>query len=823
MGESRPGQPRPRRRSRLVQSEEMEKRSDDRPAASADLRSRSLSLLEFPQVLQALAAHTHFPLSQERALSLSPAYSMDLVRELQEETAEARTLLDETGGIDLSLNKDPRPLLQRAAMYGVLAGDELLVIADAVDLIRRAKAVGSRLQGKTPSLRNIARNITDLRSLEGELRGKLTPSGELKDDATPYLRQLRHESREAYRRATRSLEAIAASDLGLGVLQDRLFTVRADRLVLPVKADFRGRLPGIVHGVSDSGATLFIEPMSNVPLTNAWREAAAAEQEEVLRILRQLSASVAKRVGDINYGLELAGRIDLALAKARYGRAYSGVPIPVDGKRFNLVDGRHPLLTGPVVPVSLAMDPSVVGVVITGPNTGGKTVALKTLGLLVAMQQCGLQLPCSPATELPVVDGLYADIGDQQSIQEAVSTFSSHIRNIAAILGDATEHSLVLLDELGTSTDPEEGSALARAILAHLAERHVPTVATTHHRGVAALAEELPALENASVELDPATLRPTYRLTMGLPGRSYALAVADRIGLDPGVVEAAKGFLDPTHREAEALLAGIQEERHRTRQRLQEAEAMQRRAADLTKELEQRLRDLEEAQASVVEEVRRELQADARQVRARLRQAESAAAWEALRDEPPPPRVLEEAKDEVAAVQRLLRSRIWGREATRAPERKAVVEVGDTVEIGPLGLTGKVLTSPDGDSKVEVQVGSAKVRMELSRLRKVGEPLMEKAPVQTSVRLDPSKALVGVAQELDLRGLRLQEALERLDAYLDQAVAQGVTHVRIIHGKGTGALRQGVWRHLATHPAAEAFDFAPREQGGDGATEVALA
>ncbi|MEX2598558.1 MAG: endonuclease MutS2 [Dehalococcoidia bacterium] len=790
---------------------------------SADLRARSLDLLEFPRVCEALASHTHLPLSREQALSLTPAYEAGRVRELQAETAEALLLLEETGGVDLTLAKDPRPLLQRASMQGVLAGDELVVIADALDLVRKAKALGGRLPGKTPVLRNLARFITDLRPLERELRDKLTPSGELQDDATPYLRQLRQESREAYRRATRSLETIAASDAGVDILQDRVFTVRGDRLVLPVKADFRGRLPGIVHDVSDSGATLFVEPFSSVALTNTWREASAAEQEEVLRILRQLSNSVARRVGDINHALEMTARIDLALAKARYSRSYHGEPVSVDGEQVRLVEARHPLLTGAVVPVSLTIAPPVTCLVITGPNTGGKTVALKTLGLMVLMQQCGLQLPCNPATELPLVDAVYADIGDQQSIQEAVSTFSSHVRNIAAILTHATERSLVLLDELGTSTDPEEGAALAQAILAHLASRQIPALGTTHHRAVAEMAERAPEMENASVELDPNTLRPTYRVTMGLPGRSYALAVAERIGLDPAVVETAKGLLDPKHREAEALLASIQEERHRTRQRLQEAEQAERRAADLARELEAKLQELEEAQARVVDEVRLELQAEARQVQSRLRQAESAASWEALREEPPPPRVIEDARGEVADVQRMLRSRIWGKEAKPAErEGKPALAIGDTVEIGSLGFTGKVLTDPDDDSKVEVLVGSARIRTELSRLRKKGAA-PEKERVHTSVRLNPSKALVGAEQEVDLRGLRLHDALERLDGFLDQALAQGVSHVRIIHGKGTGALRQGVWRHLATHSASAGFDFAPRDRGGDGATELELA
>ncbi|MCI0815916.1 MAG: endonuclease MutS2 [Chloroflexi bacterium] len=795
-------------------------RDPPRTQRGQELRQRSLELLEFPRVREALAEHTRLPMSRERALSLTPSYEADVVRELQQETAEARLLLEEGSGVDLSLGRDPRPLLKRVALGSVLAGDELVAIADALETARAAKAIGNRLRAKTPLVRALARSITDLRPLERQLRAKLTPAGELKDDATPYLRELRHEARETYGRAKGSLEALVDSELGAEVLQERLFTVRSDRLVVPVKAEMRARLPGIVHGVSDSGATLFIEPLANVDRTNAWREAVAAEAQETLRILRRLSADVGKRAGDIGHALEIAARIDLALAKARYGRAYDGVAVDGDGP-IRLVEARHPLLRGGAVPVSLDLAPPSSTLVVTGPNMGGKTVALKTLGLLVLMRQAGLLLPCGRSTTLPLVDGVYADIGDQQSIEQDVSTFSSHVSNIAGVLVEATDRSLVLLDELGTSTDPEEGSALARAILAHLSERAVPTLVTTHHRSVAAFAEEQAGMENASVELDPVTLEPTYRITMGLPGRSYALAVAERIGLDARVIEAARRLQDPVHREGEELLATIQEERHRTRARLAEAEAAERHASELARELEERLAEAADAQSEAIEAVRRELAAEARRVLARLKQAEAAASWEAFRGDPPPPRVLEEARGDVADVQRMVRSRLWGRPKAAARASRRSISVGDRVEIGALGFTGEVLTAPGEDAKVDVLVGSARIRLETSRLRKVGEGT-PRPPSTTHVTLSPKEHIAADGAELDIRGLRLHEALARVDAYLDSALAQGVRRVRIVHGKGTGALRQGVWHHLASHPTGATFDFAPPERGGDGATEVEL-
>ena len=792
---------------------------DVRPASATgpELRERTLELLEFPRIREALASHTRTPMSRERALALTPVYDAAAVAELQQETAEAALLLDEPPS--LSLSHDPRPLVQRAAMGGMLSGGELIAVADGLDAARSAKALGGAARSRTPLLRSLTRNIADLRPLERELRAKLTPAGEVRDDASPLLRQLRAESRDAYHQAAGGLQAYVDSETGAEVLQDRLYTVRGGRLVLPVKADFKGRMPGIVHGSSDSGATLFIEPFSNVHRTNRWREAGDAEQEEVRRILQRLTVSVGRRAGETMHALEMVARLDAALAKARYARTYRGVAVG-EGEAVRLVEARHPLL-GAAVPVSLALEPPVSVLVVTGPNTGGKTVALKTLGLMALMRQSGLLLPCSPQTSLPLFDGVYADIGDQQSIDHAVSTFSSHVTAIAGILAHATPRSLVLFDELGTSTDPEEGAALGCAVAAHLAEQGVPCVVTTHHRPLAALAEQHEAMENASVELDPQTLRPTYKLTMGLPGRSYAMDIAARTGLDARIVEAAQQRLGPVHRETEGLLSAIRWERALTREKLDEAEAERACAAELSAELARQVEALESAQASAVEEVRAELRQEANRVRARLRQAESAAEWQTFRGEPPPPRVMEAASADVADVQRALRSRVWGKRAAPTPTgRKTKLAVGETVEVGALGIRGSVLTEPDNSGRVEVLVGSARLRMDTSRLRRVGEPVEEERPARSGVSIPLSTPAPGI--ELDVRGERADGAVERLDAYLDSAVAYGLTHVRIVHGKGTGALRNAVWRRLADSSAVASYAFAPRERGGDGATEVEL-
>jgi len=783
------------------------------------LRRRAFRLLEFDGVREALASYAAMPLSRELARGLEPAFDEDAVRERQEETAEALLVVNEAGDVSVSMERDVRPLVDRAAVQAVLTGDELDAIAVALEATRRAKAIGTRLAGRTPHLRELSRSVPDLRPLEREIRTKVTGTGELADNATPYLRELRREGRDSYRRANEALQRIVDADAEQGLLQEHLITLRAERLVVPLKAEFRARLPGIIHGVSDSGATLFVEPFQTVGATNVWRERQAQEREEAERILRLLSAAVARRTAEISYALELTARIDLSLARARYGKALGAGKARLVSEGVELVDGRHPLIGGSAVPVSLRLRAPATGVVITGPNTGGKTVALKTLGLMVLMHQSGLMLPCDESTELPVVDGVYVDIGDQQSIAAAVSSFSAHLTNIADILRLATDRSLVLLDELGTSTDPDEGSALARAILAHLAERGVPTVATTHHRAVAAFAEAQPGLQNASVELDPVTLTPTYRVTMGLPGRSYALEVAQRLGLNASVLAAARALQDPDQRAAESLLASIQEERHATRRRLEEAAASERHSSALRLELEQRLENLALAQDGIVEDTRSEMQSLTREILARLKRAEAVAAWEAVR-EPPPPREVEEARDDVAQVQRMLRSRIWGR--AKAPPRRRPLAAGDTVEIGPLGITGRVITEPSLSRRVEVLVGSARIHMDTARLKRVDGDDAEVPTPRISIQLRADRPAMALEPEVDVRGMRVNEAAQRVDAFLDDALADGREHAIIIHGKGTGALRQGLWKHLASHGAVASYDYAEPGSGGDGATIVQL-
>nr|MBC8280173.1 endonuclease MutS2 [Chloroflexota bacterium] len=476
-------------------------------------------LLEFDKVREQLVSHTHTVVGAERARALAPTLDLLDIATRQQETSEARQYLDDGGGLEFGPDQDFREILQRALLGGLLRGDELFAVRE---LLRAARFNRTELgrHEEIPLLSSVAENIPELGDLERTLSGSISPTGEVLDNASPVLHNLRQDARNAQNRLNdimeRNLRRLQRSD----VLQEALITQRNGRMVLLIKSEMRYRVPGIVHDVSDSGATVFVEPMPAIDMGNRWREARLAEDREVERVLRQLSGMVGLSGEDLMLTLDQMARLDLDIAKARYSKQINAVAPwvseqDVAERSLKLVRARHPLLTGNVVPVSIDLNRDQEVLLITGPNAGGKTVTLKTVGLLAMMAQSGLHVPAEEA-HFPRFDGIYADIGDQQSISESLSTFSSHITNVKGIMSRATVDSLVLVDELGTSTDPEEGSALASAVLRYFQKIGSFVVGTTHHRGVARFVQDQPGMVNASVDLDPTTLEPTYHVTLGL-------------------------------------------------------------------------------------------------------------------------------------------------------------------------------------------------------------------------------------------------------------------------------------------------------------------
>ena len=816
------------------------------PTPRDEMRARAAALLEFPAVRLRLASHTSSVLGREQALALEPAWDRDEVLRRQRETAEARSFLDGGGDLDLADAADIRPIVERTARDGLVGGADLRQVHDTLRAVRLARTAILRSRRDLGLLATLAQRLPDLESLERELGRAIGRDGAVEDNASPALREARSQAGIAYGRLVQTLDRILRSSLGRRVLQESLMTERNGRMVLPVRVEQRSHFPGLVHDASASGATLFMEPLATVSLGNRWQEMKIAAAREEERVLRRLSASVGAEAAAIAAALDTMARLDAAVARARYARELGATAPAVadeDTPYLRLVEARHPLLTGSVVPVSLELGrqapngPGWTAMLISGPNAGGKTVALKTTGLLSLMHQAGLQVPAAPGTVLPVWDGVYADIGDQQSIELSLSTFSSHVTAVRAILASASPHSLVLLDELGTSTDPEEGSALAKALLLHFVARGIPLVATTHQREVAALAQEAPGALNASVELDPKTLAPTYRLTLGLPGRSYALAIAARLGLGPEVVEKARSLLAPGHRRLEGLLIELQEERHEAARMRHEAQELRDRAAQQQAEVETRLEDLRAEEDREVSDARLGLQAQARALQDRLRAAERAlravTAVPAMPRTPQRAQDLREAAATVREVQRELRSEVWQPAPVRAQWLSALA-VGDPVRVRGFSGPAEVIASPDASGTVEVAVGDFRLRVPQEQLELPSEPAApatEPAPrgrwgrpadAHTPAAGEQARPAPLPAVDLDLRGHRVEEALEKLEAFLDRAVLDGHSHVRLIHGEGTGALRRALRERLDRHTLVLSWGT---EEGrrGDGTTVVDLA
>ncbi len=777
--------------------------------------SQSVELLEFNQIRQQVASYARTLMGQDAARNLAPDRDLLEIATRQQETTESRQFLEQGGSLEFGPQEDFQEYVQRALLGGLLRGDELYPIHDLVRAAAYDRANLSRHE-ELPLLSSYAENIPDHSSLQRAIGAAISPAGEVLDDASPTLRELRHESRRIQQNLNEVMERSLRRFQRQELVQEPIITQRNGRLVLLIKAEMRPRVAGIVHDVSDSGATVFIEPMAAVEQGNRWREARLAEDREVERVLRQLSGMVGQAGEDLLLTLDLLGRLDLSMAKGRYSISLKATQPWVTGqegqdRNLRLTGARHPLLTGDVVPVSLDLGAEFTVMLITGPNAGGKTVTLKTVGLLALMAHAGLHVPAEEA-HFPLLDGVYADIGDQQSIEQALSTFSSHVQNLLSIMGQATGNSLVLVDELGTSTDPEEGSALATAILSHFQSLGPWVVATTHHRGVARYVQETPGMINASVDLDPQTLGPTYRLTLGLPGRSYALTIAARLGLPPEVIEQARTSMSPVERDTESLLGELQEERRVVEQLRQDAEAAMAQSRQNLAETESSLAAVEATKAEMLEESRQELQERIADLLQRLQRAERAL------DQPEARSALQEQRSQLQEAAREVRSVHWQPiEVKRTPWQEKLGS-GDRVFIRGIPRPVEVISSPDDEGQVEVLLGTMRAKIPSYQLER---PAAGHEPAARQGVYFNRPSIRQLNTEVDLRGLRVDEALSKVDDLLNNAALGGVEAVRIIHGKGTGVLRRSIREYLTRHSLAGSI--APGDgSGGDGVTVVEL-
>ena len=766
-------------------------------------------------------------MSREMALEAEPLVHLEDVERLQDETAEAALMLSTIGDIGLAGALDPRDLLRRAAIDGMLNGEEIVSVMFLLDSIWTARNTVMSMKGRLPLLEGIAADIPDLRGLSDEVFKSVSDRGEVLDSATPKLSRLRANVSKTFLKVMRAMERIANSRAVRPSLQSGAIATRGDRLVLEVRADARESVPGIVHDVSGSGSTLFVEPLKVVELCNAWRETAAEAQREEERILRRISRLIGDHETEALVAVEAAAALDYITARARLAagmkaRRAETMP-PGSDNVVNLVGARHPLLGDDAVPITINIGTGFRGLVITGPNTGGKTVAIKTIGLFALMHQSGMQLPLEDGS-IAIFDAVYADIGDAQSIERSVSTFSSHMGRVIEILLKATSNSLILLDELGTGTDPEEGSALARAVLSHAAANDMPIAITSHYRAVAEYAAESEDLANASVELDPDTMLPTYQILMGIPGRSYAIHVARHLGMPSGVLEDAQSMLDPSRAEAESILQQLQRERQEVSRIREETEKAKIEAETARRDLQGKLSNVTRAQEDMIEKSRMELRRETDEVRRSLRQIVSKARND---------NDLATAQRAIGRIRNQFSDPTWLPVAPPAdveksddPDASRPLEVGDQVEIKGLNVNAAVVGLAE-DGMVELQMGNARIELNERQLRRVTGPdassespgKSNEAPGVTVDTLESEDS----NGELDVRGTRVYEAEELVRQFVDNASLQGLTSVRIIHGAGTGALREAVRELLAKHSLVASFSAATREQGGNGATLVDLA
>ncbi|MDA8145314.1 MAG: endonuclease MutS2 [Thermaerobacter sp.] len=781
-------------------------------AAEAVADERTRRLLDYPRVLERLSQLADTVWGRERCGALLPAARPEEVAEWLQETREAVDFLG--GAPSLSGLGDPRESLARAVRRGVLTGAELLALGQVAAVVRRFRtALDAGRAG--PLLTDLGAGLADLGQFEAAVGRAIVPTGEVADAATPELGRLRRRSRALQAKVRESLEAFLRSEDKKRLLQDPLITLREGRYVLPVRQEHRDQVPGVVHGVSASGATLFVEPMAAVQLNNQLAQLMARQRREEERILTELSGLIARDGAAWEASLEALGRLDFALAKARLAGEHRAIqPRLEEGAAAVLRGARHPLLGGAAVPIELELGRSFTVLVISGPNTGGKTVALRTLGLLALMAQAGLFVPAAEGTQLGVFPRIFADIGDEQGVEQNLSTFSSHLSAIVGVLEQARPGDLVLLDELGAGTDPEQGAALAQAILEELQGRGVLTVVTSHYGALKAFAYLREGMENAAVEFDEATLRPTYRLLLGAPGSSNALRIAARLGVPEAILKRAEEFLTREELRIEEVLRGLEEERRGASREREAAVQAGRDAAELLRRAQEQLSQAEMRATTLREGAREEarqlLSQTERQVREALRElrrAQRSGEEEAGR------RVQEQLKERLQQVV----------SATPPPQVRvlpAQLLPGTPVYARRLGLTATVLEAP-AEGQVLVQAGLLKVRLGLEELE-----LAERAPEQpraveaTGVGALTAARAREVAPEVHLRGMRVEEAMEVLERYLDDCQLAGVETARIIHGKGTGTLRRVIWERLRGDPRVAELRLGGAGEGEHGVTVV---
>jgi len=787
------------------------------------MNERIARILEFDKVREQLCEHAVSEMGKALAQNVQPAAEYETVSRLLDETAEAETQLFRLGHTPVDQFPDVRPALKKSGATYALSSKELLDIARAMRAARFCKNAlrPEDEESERGSVCAMAESLHVCRAVEEEIFRCILAEDEIADTASPRLNALRRQIRSCGDRVRDKLNSLLHSSAYKNCLQEAIVTMRNGRYVVPVKQEYRSMVPGLLHDQSGSGATLFIEPMAVVEIGNELKKLQSEEQEEIQRILSQLTAMVVPESARMVETLLTLAELDVIFARAQLARSMNAVRPRLNKDGFlRILAGRHPLIgRDVVVPIDIWLGRDFKTLIITGPNTGGKTVTLKTVGLFTLMTQSGMFLPAVEGTEMSVFREVFADIGDEQSIAQSLSTFSSHMKNIVSILEQADEESLVLVDELGSGTDPVEGAALAMSILEELHGRRTVTLATTHYSELKAFALTREGMENASMEFDIRTLRPTYRLFIGIPGKSNAFEISRRLGLPDRLIAEAQKYLDGKNVSFEDAISNAESQRRIAEEERRQAEAARAELYRLRDEAEKERKKLNEQRDKLLKKAKEEARqtmararADADRIIAELKAVKDSA------DEAACSRSIQKARDELrkseAAMGETLKIPKSSKADLPAPKK---VEIGQRVHVLSIDNDATVLSLPDSKGEIYVQAGIMKLSVHLKDVRLVEE----KKPVYTATA-SVQKGEGTASLEIDVRGMTVDEAILEVDKYIDNASLSGIHEVSVIHGKGTGALRAGLQSYLKRHKHVKDLRLGRYGEGESGVTVVTL-
>ena len=784
------------------------------------MKEKTLRVLEFNKIKHKLRSYAITESGKRLVDELAPYKSIFEVKNKLEESNEALDILIRKGAPPFEGLFDTREALERAGKGGVLTAGQLLRIGGMLRCSRRFKEYIERKEDEISykHLEDLAYILTPIRKLESDIENAIVSEEEISDKASGTLYGIRRSLKEKNSSVREKINSIVRANSKY--LQDSLYTMRGDRYVIPVKAEYKGAVPGLVHDQSSTGATLFIEPMSLVNLNNEIKELMLKEKAEIERILSELSSKVYDNIEEVRNNYKILTELDFIFAKGKYASNLNAViPTVREDRSFDIIGGKHPLIDPKlVVPSDIYLGEEFTTLMITGPNTGGKTVTLKTVGLLHLMALSGLLIPARDGSAVGFFKEIFADIGDEQSIEQSLSTFSSHMTNIVSILEDADEDSLVLFDELGSGTDPTEGAALAVAVIETLKNRGTRLIATTHYSELKGYALRTVGVENSSVEFDVETLKPTYRLLIGIPGKSNAFEISKRLGLGEDIIVKAKDYMSKENLQFEDLIRDLQEKSIIANKDAREAKRIKEEAEELKKKYEEKLQKLDKVRDKAYEEARRE----AKDIISRAKD-EADEIVKAMR-ELEKMGLAEGGRNRLEAERRKLKESLEEKEAAMIKVRENNGEPLKNVTLGmeaflpSLNQRVIVISMPDNKGEVQVEAGIMKINVKLKDLRKVEVTPVKKEKKKREVKLN----LKSVESRIDLRGMDAEEACYRTDKYLDEAYMANLGEVTVVHGKGTGILRKAINDMLKRHPHVKSYRLGVYGEGGDGVTIVEL-